>query len=215
MNEKEMYGYEQLHSIPQPMWPWEMGLQNPQPSEFGQYVLVGCEQAGIELAHQVEVIDESGFPLRSVWVIFGFGSGQNINLNPSRNYWVNAPAVLKGNPQKTPISGYAQHTFQQGGETIWIWDLDEEDELKLPSPIVTGCNWKRTPVGMFEHTGVKLTFQRRRTDVVPLGQRLATLEAQLAGGAPLPDGGLPVTGGSLADLEALRRRIETLEQIIG
>lgn len=212
MNGQEInYGYEQLFSIPSEMGPWNLRLDNPQPSEFGQYVLVGCEQASIELHHQVDVIDESGLPLRNVWVIFGFpGGGPNIALGVSgRNYWVGSPAVLKGNAQKTTGGGYAQHTFSSGGEDIWIWDIDSDGDLKLPSPIVRNCTWQRTPVGMFEHTGVKLTFQRRRVGVVPLEQRLQALEA---GGTT---GGLPVTGGSSAELDELRRRIEALEQLIG
>lgn len=209
-NQQINYAYESLYQIPPAMGPWNLRLENPQPSEYGQYVLVGCEQAGIELHHEVEVIDESGFPLRNVWVIFGFpGGGPSIGLGYRRSYWQNAPAVLKGNAQKTSGGGHARHTFQSGGEDIWIWDIDAEGDLKLPSPIVRNCTWQRTPVGMFEHTGVRLTFQRRRAGVIPLEQRLQGLEAQLAaGGAAGGSGASPL-------LDDLRRRIEALEQLIG
>lgn len=171
------YQYEQLWNPPPEMGPWNLRLDNPQPSEFGQYVLVGCEQAGIELHHEVKVIDENGDPLDGVWVIFGFpGGGPNINIGHRRNYWFTAPTVLQGNAQKTFSGGCVRHTFQSGGEDIWIWDIDAEGDLKLPSPIVRNCAWQRTPVAAFEHTGVRLTFQRRRVGVVPLEARLKALE---------------------------------------
>ncbi len=183
MNGEIDYGYEALFGIPQGMRPWNMLLELPAKSsqDFGEYVLVGVEQAGIELHHQVEVIDESGDPLPGVWVIFGFpGGGPEINLTPSRNFWPGSPVVLRGNAQRTPLTGYVQHTFKSGGEDIWVWDLDEEDALKLPSPIVKNCTWVSTPTGRFEHTGVKLTFQRRVKGVVPRQQRLSELEQRVA-----------------------------------
>lgn len=179
------YTHDALFGIPSSMHPWNMRLDLPPPSTFqpnpGQYVLVGVEQAGIETHHQVEVIDESGDPLGGVWVIFGFpAGGPDINLKPSQNFWPGAPAVLRGNAQKTPLGGYVQHTFADGGEDIWVWDLEPDGSLKLPSPIVRNCTWLGTPVGRFEHTGVKLTFQRRLTGVKPRQQRLAELEARVA-----------------------------------
>ncbi len=175
------YGYEAQFGIPDGMGPWNLRLELPTPSEFGEYVVVAVEQAGIELHHQVEVLDEDGKPLRGVWVIFGFpGGGPSIGgLNPRRNFWRGSPSVLNGNAQKTPVTGYAQHTFAGGGEDIWIWDLNADGDLKLPSPVVKNCTWQRTPVGRFEHTGVKITFQRRTVGVVPEKQRLNELEARI------------------------------------
>jgi hypothetical protein len=174
------YGYESLKRVPEAMQPWNLSIELPFPSEFGEYVLIEVDQADIELHHQVELIDESGDPLRGVWIIFGFpGSGPSIPLGPRENYWRGAPAVLRGNAQKTNYAGYAQHTFKEGGEDIWVWDVDREGVLRLPSPIVRNCTWQRTPVGQFEHTGVKLRFQRRQKDVIPRRQRLETLEARV------------------------------------
>lgn len=175
-----MKTYEPLWSIPPAMDDWHLRLSSPAPSQFGQYVLVGCQQAGIELHHEVEVVDENGFPLSGVWVIFGFpGGGPDIHLPVRRNYWQAAPAVLKGNAQKTGLSGTVRHTFQQGGEDIWMWDIDAEGDIKLPSPIVHNCTWQRTPVGAFEHTGVRLTFQRQRVGVETLVARLDRIEKRL------------------------------------
>ena len=206
--EEIVYDYEALTSIPPAMGPWNLRLDRPIPSDFGEYVLVGCEQAGIELHHEVEVIDESGFPLRGVWVIFGFpGGGPNINIGVRQNYWRQAPAVLKGNAVKTAVSGYVRHTYQSGGEDIWVWDVDADGDLKLPSPIVRNCTWVRTPVGMFEHTGVKLTFQRRKKGIIPLRQRLEALES---GGAASSGGGADAA--TIADLQ---RRIQAMERLLG
>ncbi len=205
MSNQIQYDYQAVQRIPAAMAPWDMRIDIPVASQFGEYVLIGIEQAGIELHHEVEVVDESGLPLRGVWVIFGFpGGGPSIGLSPSRSYWQNAPAVLRGNAQKTSTSGYVRHTFQSGGEDIWVWDLNSNNELTLPSPIVRNCTWQRNPVGVFEHTGVKLTFQRRQANVIPLSQRLSALEAGSTGG-----------GGDSASVAALQQRIEALEQLIG
>lgn len=175
------YGFEELKRIPDEMDPWGMRLEWSFPSEFGEYVLIEVDQADIELHHQVEVIDENGAPLRGVWVIFGFpGGGPGIDLFPRENYWRGAPAVLRGNAQRTNYAGYCQHTFQRGGEDIWVWDVDKEGVLKLPSPIVHNCNSVRTPIGQFEHTGVKLVFQRRQVGIVPKQQRFEELEARVS-----------------------------------
>lgn len=208
MTDQIEYTYEALFGIPQAMAPWNMSLELPAQSSqnFGEYVLVSVEQAGIELHHQVEVIDESGDPLGGVWVIFGFpGGGPDINLKPTQNFWPGAPAVLRGNAQRTPISGYVQHTFAEGGEDIWVWDLDSDGVLKLPSPIVKNCTWQRTPTGRFEHTGVKLTFQRRLTGVKPRQQRLQELEEAVLG----------VSSTREDRIAQLEQRVAALEQQLG
>jgi len=74
------------------------------------------------------------------------------------------------------MAGYAQHTYGQGGESIWIWDVDRAGRLELSSAIVENCCWIKA---RFNHTGVKLTFQRRRAGVVPQRQRLADLEERV------------------------------------
>ena len=110
--------------------------------------------------------------------VFRWG-GPDIALGARENYWRGAPAVLKGNAQRTNYAGYAQHTFKTGGEDIFLWDVDRQGVLKLPSPMVQNCTWVRTPVGQFEHTGVKLRFQRRQNGVVPRRQILEDLEARV------------------------------------
>jgi hypothetical protein len=120
-----------------------------------------------------------------VWVIFGYPGSQGplIPLEPKENYWLNSPRELIGNAQKTNMMGYVQHTVGQGGEDIFVWDVDSDGVLKLPSVMVRNCTWITTAAGgQFNHTGVHLTFQRRRAGVpvVSRQKRMDNLEAQLA-----------------------------------
>jgi hypothetical protein len=182
--EKALYGYNALDGIPEAMHTFQIGqVEHPvlNSRNPGQYVLVDVEPAYIEQHHQVDVIDEHGDPLAGVWVIFGFGSGKNLNaLKPGVMLWANGPGDLRGNAQRTNRMGYAQHTFgPETGETVWIWDV-QNDRLELPSVIVRSLKWLDAGyAGLFIHTGVKLTFQRRRADVEPRGRRLDRMEAEI------------------------------------
>lgn len=166
-----------LTYIPPEMNPWSLQLKTPTPSEFGAFELIACEQASIETHHQVEVVDEDGKPMRGVVVIFGFDSGDAINMPTRRSYWPDAPSVLRGNAQRTNAMGYAQHTFGEGGENVWIWDRNKEGDLLFPSAIVANCTWQRPPVANFNHTGVALTFQLRRVGFISQAERMSNLEA--------------------------------------
>jgi hypothetical protein len=218
--EKELYGYNALRGIPEAMHFFKIGhVEHPllTSNNPGQYVLVGVEPADIEQHHQVYVIDEHNEPLPGVWVIFGFGSGRNLNtLKPNNMLWTNGPGELRGNAQRTNRMGYAQHTFgPETGETVWIWDV-QDNTLELPSVIVHSLKWLDAGnAGLFVHTGIKLTFQRRRTDVEPRGRRLdridtaiATLQVEVAGLQSASGGG--VTGLN-QKLEALGKELEEVK----
>lgn len=170
------YGFDALNRIPKEMKPWGLTLEHPVfPGKLGQYVVVDISQATIEQHHQVEVINEDGDPLPGINVIFGFGSGPDLSyLKPDETNWFgNQPSVLRGNAQVTDASGYAQHTFGSGGEWVFVWDLDDTGLLKYPSPILKDANWRRVGDGArFEHTGIKVVFQRRDLSVVPKEDRL-------------------------------------------
>lgn len=158
------YGFKRLETVPLEMERWDVWLLESDATNYGEYVLIGLEPADQEGAHQVIVLDENGHPLNGIWVIFGFpGGGPSIPLSPRRSYWRDAPRVLRGNWVSTR-GGYAEHTFQQGGEDIWVHDLNPERELRYSSVIVKNCKWIQD---RFNHTGVKITFQRRDSAVVP------------------------------------------------
>jgi len=177
--------FHSLTRIPERMAPWRMRLDLPLKNDYGQYALIGCEPATIEQHHQVTVVDEGGDPLPGVWVIFGYpgSNGPLIPLEPKENYWLNSPKELVGNYQKTNMMGYAQHTVGQGGEDIFVWDVDGDGALKLASVMVRNCTWITTEAGgPFNHSGVHLAFQRRRAGVpvVSRQKRLENLEARVA-----------------------------------
>ena len=173
-----MYGFNKLFGIPSNMSPWGMRLDNYAPTPYGEYCLVKAEPATIETHHQVIVLDENGDPLPGAWVIFGFpGGGPSINLQPSVNFWIDSPKILMGNAVRTDQSGYAQHTLGEGGEDIWIWDLNNAGELRYSSAIVRNCKWVQA---QFVHTGVRLTFQRRDAAIKPEADRKAELDQRIA-----------------------------------
>ena len=180
------YGFDAIQGVPEIMDAWGMRIDHPAfvREDVGSYVLVGCEPASIELHHEVVVLDENGDRFNDPYIVFGFpgGGGRDFShLLPRTNYWFGMPTVLNGNVVKAGAegqSGYARHTFQSGGEDIWVWDV-QDGILELPSPIVRNCTWVGTPAGQFEHTGVKLTFQRRRAGIVPQGDRIVSLERRV------------------------------------
>ena len=184
MTDQMEYGFDALTVMPPHMGPWNNHIELPSmPSKYGEYVLVEASAADIELHHQVTVLDESGDPLRGIWVIFGFpgGQGPKINLPLTMNLWRGKPAVLVGNAQRTNGYGYCQHTVGEGGEDIWVYDVNPEGQLLYPSPIIKNNIWIGTGAGApFEHTGVHLTFQRRDVNVVPKANRLKSLEERVA-----------------------------------
>lgn len=175
IDQHSAYDHQALLGLPVEMDPWGATLELGQPTESGQYVLVGCEPADIESHHQVLVIDEDGRPLGGVGVLFAFSTGPAVAPRPRVNYWTGAPRILNGNYQRTNLAGEARHTFGEGGETIWVWDVRSET-LELSSDVVFDCRWIPE---RFNHTGLKLTFQRRRKGIVPIKRRLADIEDRL------------------------------------
>lgn len=168
------YEYPALMAVPDAMAPWNMRLDNPIPSEFGYFSIVKVEQASIETHHQAIVVDEQGEPLHDIGVGFFYPGGQGPGVpRPRRNFWRQSPIVNPvGNWQLTDYSGYVQHTFQSGGETIVCWHVDanKENDLLYPSAAIYNASWVDTEFGRFNHTGVRVTFQLRRADVVPMSR---------------------------------------------
>ncbi|MEM7345420.1 MAG: hypothetical protein AAF485_14360 [Chloroflexota bacterium] len=178
--EKALFGYNALEGIPEEMGAWTLGWRYEEATDYGQYVVVGVEPAWIEMHHQADVLNEHGDPLPGVWVIFSMPGNTNnpINLMPRVQLW-DRYSMLTGNAQRTNRMGYAQHTYGSGGEEIFVWDI-HNDRLELPCPTITSSSWIGTEDGgHFIHTGIKVTFQRRRHDVEPQGRRLDRIEATI------------------------------------
>lgn len=182
------YDYEEIKNIPDRMKKWRLKVESNEPTTYGKYSLVEITPAYIEMHHQVEVIDEAGDALRGVWVMFGYHTGHDYgHLVPDVSHWGEFGA-LKGNMVKTNAMGYAQHTYGDGGETIFIWDTNEEKVQKLSSDVVRNCKWLsaekdgQSPDIPFNHTGVRLVFQRRVKGIPVRSQRkrIEQLEQSLA-----------------------------------
>lgn len=184
--QESIYGYKALRRIPEKMSPWDLVYVMPPKSIFvgegaGVYELVRVQAAGVEMHHEVDVVDENGDPLPDVLVMIGYpGGGPDLSrYMPLENYWPQSPAVLMGNAQYTDMAGRVKHTYRSGGEDIWIWDIGEDKVLKATSAIVKNCKWVTEKIGMFNHTGVRLRFQRRLDGRLPKLQEFQNLQSQL------------------------------------
>lgn len=168
------YGHYDLMAIPDEMGPWNLRLDNPIPSGYGYFSVVKIEQSSIELHHQAVVLDEHGEPLNDVGVGFFYPGGDGPAAPmPRRNYWRQAPIVNPtGNWQMTDYGGYVEHTFNAGGETIVCWEIDATGDLLYPSAAIYNATWTDTVFGRFNHTGIRVTFQLRRMNVVPMSRNL-------------------------------------------
>lgn len=165
---------EQLLGIPERMYKWNLNLELPYPSMYGEYGVVDIQPASVEQHHEVWVIDENERPLRGIGVVFGFSTGESI-IKPRVNHWRGSPAVVRGNMQYTDYTGGVKHTFGEGGEDIWIWDMDAQSVLKLPSTIVKNCS---SVQDRFIHTGVQIVF-KRFTDAETDRERMDDFERRI------------------------------------
>jgi hypothetical protein len=84
---------------------------------------------------------------------------------------------MTGNAVST-ISGIAQHTVGEGGETVYIHAPDHsQDAILYSSDVVKNATWVAGILN--NHTCVYFTFQLQRPGVVPVADRLDALEARL------------------------------------
>ena len=169
--EKDKYGYEKLTEPPANMQPWrKRHLRFVEPKNVppaGEYVLIDCRPAldDKEFQHQVLVLDEQGRPLPGIRIVVAYSDGEPISL-PRHSDWEHGETDLRGKSYRTDGSGRASHpTGKTGGERIWVWDIDDDGDLKLASIKVQGCavvNEDR-----YHNRGVHLTFQRRKAEHQP------------------------------------------------
>ena len=175
-----------LLSIPDDMAAWHMRFSRARLTEdlegndVGKYAVVKIQRSPIEQNHIVRVIDEDEQPITGLRVIFGFpgGDGKHIMVGGKDNLWSppDAPDVLRGNDQFT-INGIAQHTTgKEGGEDVWIHNVEPSGSIELASDIVRNC---RSIAEANNHTCVMITFQRQDRRVTPKGDRLKALEDRL------------------------------------
>lgn len=165
--QERLYGRVALRGIPQNMQQWDLELKFAPPTQYGHFVAVQVGTSTLEQHHQIMVIDEYGNYLPGIGVGFFYPGGNGPGApRPDYNYWDNSPiSNPAGNYQITSENGYAQHTFNTGGETIVCWHI-ENGVMKYSSTSIHNAIWK--PTRNNSHTGIRVIFQLRRANVDPV-----------------------------------------------
>lgn len=156
---------------------WGAALWPATANENGSFRLVNIRQTRPktfeELRLIVLVVDENGFPLPNVKVAFSYSTAHQY-LVGSEFVWV-PPQPWKADIFPTAGSGQIEHIQgsviqegQPGGITVYCV------EPQYSSDYITGAG------ALADHTGLHLTFQLRRSGVVPLNERLKNIEDRLA-----------------------------------
>ena len=121
----------------------------------------------------VTVVDENGFPLPNVRVVFSYSTGRRFTP-PSNAQWM-PPTPWRGHVVHTQGSGQIDQIQgdvikegQAGGVTVYIL------EPQFASDVVSGCGM------LADHTGLSLTFQLRRNGVRPLSEIVSAIEQRLS-----------------------------------
>lgn len=157
---------------------WMAGLQRQisQQAE-GHFYLVNVRRTKPKSFEEqrviVLVVDENGFPIPNVPVAFSYSTADQYVLTPDFLWTPPSPprafiVPTAGSGQIDQIQGSGVKQGEPGGITVYLFDP------QYSSDVVTG-------LGMLaDHTGLHLTFQLRRNGVVPLMDRIASLEARVA-----------------------------------
>lgn len=173
-----MMNYEPLNVLPGDIQQdWMATLQKATPTDKGVFRLVNIRRTRPKSFEEqrviVLVIDENGFPLPNIRVAFSYSTADQYVLTPDFLWSPPAPSrafivPTTGSGQIDQIQGGGVKQGEPGGITVYIF------EPEYSSDVVTGAGM------LADHTGLHLTYQLRRTDVIPLMDRLASLEARVA-----------------------------------
>lgn len=155
---------------------WLAFLRPAAPTSQGVFRLVGIRRTDPESYEgqrvTVLVVDENGFPIPAVQVAFSYSTADPYLLTadflwspppPNRAFLV----PTAGSGQVDQVQGSGVKAGEPGGITVYIL------EPEYSSDVVAGCGM------LADHTGLHLTYQLRRAGVVPLLERLASIEARL------------------------------------
>jgi len=156
---------------------WQAQLHAASPNDNGSFRLVKIRSTKPKTYEEqriiVLVLDENGFPMPGVKVAFSYSTANQYEVG-SDFTWV-PPQPFRadiwptgGGGQIEEIQGSAIIKGQPGGMTVYIV------EPQYSSDYITGAGM------LADHTGMHMTFQLRRTGVVPLADRLNSIEARLA-----------------------------------
>lgn len=150
---------------------WNAQLIQAKEADIGSFELVEIEPTN-RLGFQAQrlvvlVVDENGFPMANVPVLFAYDTAEWRTVFGKRYQGDVVPT--QGGGQIEHIQGDPVKAGRPGGVSVGI--IGGEG---YTSDLVTG-------MGMLaDHTGVKLTFQLRRKGVIPFAARLANIEARLS-----------------------------------
>ena len=169
--------YQPLNVLPQDIQrDWMAQLHPTTPTEKGVFRLVNARrtQPGSfeELRVIVLVVDENGIAIPSIKVAFAFSTADPYTLS-NDFLWTPPPpqrafiVPTQGSGQIDQIQGSTVSPGMPGGITVYML------EPEYSSDYVTGAG------ALADHTGLHLTFQLRRTGVMPLSERLRAIEARL------------------------------------
>lgn len=173
-----MQAYEPLSVLPMDIQQDFMAaLQKANPTDKGVFRLVNIRRTKPKSFEEqrviVLVVDENGFPMPNIRVAFSYSTADWYALTPDF-LWA-PPGVGRafvvptaGSGQIDQIQGSAVRQGQPGGITVYIL------EPEYSSDVVAGAGM------LADHTGLHLTYQLRRTGVVPLIERIADLEGRVA-----------------------------------
>jgi hypothetical protein len=174
-----MFDYEPLNVLPQDIqqdWLAQLHRDVSQQAE-GHFYLTNIRRTKPktfeELRVIVLVVDENGFPIPNVNVAFSYSTADQYTLSPDFLWTPPAPqrafiVPTAGSGQIDQVQGSVVKEGEPGGITAYLL------EPNYSSDYVSGAG------ALADHTGLHLTFQRRRNGVVPLMERLDAIEARLA-----------------------------------
>lgn len=174
-----MQNYQPMSTLPMDIQQeWMATLQRQvSPQAQGHFYLVHVRRTRPKSFEEqriiVLVVDENGFPMPNIRVAYSYSTADQYVLTP--DFLWNPPPPARafivptaGSGQIDQIQGSGVKEGQPGGVTVYLF------EPEYSSDVVTG-------MGMLaDHTGIHLTFQLRRNGVVPLMDRLESLEARVA-----------------------------------
>ena len=155
---------------------WQAALSKAASNPNGSFELINIRRTQPktfeELRLIVLVVDENGFPMSGVKVAFSYSTANQYTVG--QDFTWSPPSPRRADIFPTEGSGQIEHVQggvvkqgEPGGITCYIV------EPKYSSDIITGAG------ALADHTGMHLTFQLRRPGVVPLSDRLASIEARL------------------------------------
>lgn len=120
----------------------------------------------------VLVVDENGVAIPGVPVAFSYSTADKYTLTNDFQWQPPTPrrafiARTGGSGEIDAIQGDVVKAGGAGGVTVYVL------QPEYSSDVITGCGQ------LADHSGMYLIFQLRRTDVLPLAERLGGIEARL------------------------------------